>query len=149
MRSFRLVAERDSPVELTARGLSARLERDQRTRQPRFGAIEEEAHAESFGPLHGDQAHLSANVIAILEQRNLRFIVIGVALEPLHAVFDSLAEARADFEGILQGGIVQHGRHLGSGVWPQFFLLRSQVFPNATDINDKPFPCARLRCRET
>jgi hypothetical protein len=122
----------DCGYALTKRAFRAKLrklKRDQWTRHPSFGAIEEEAHAKCFRALHGDQAHLSADVVSVLEPGNLCFIVIGVAFQALHAVFERLAESGADFEAILQGGIVHHGRHLWSGYGPQFFICGLKFFP--------------------
>jgi hypothetical protein len=82
---------------------SAQLQRDQGAGQARFGAIEEEAHAECFGTLYCDQAHLAANVIRILEQGNLGFVEIRIAFQAGDAIFERLTEAGADFETIFQG----------------------------------------------
>ena len=90
--------------------------------------LQAEAHAKCFRALHGDQAHLSADVVSVFKPRNLCFVVIGVALQVLNAVFERLAESGADFEAILQGGIVHHGRHLWSGYWPHFSFAVSSFF---------------------
>jgi hypothetical protein len=63
------------------------LQRDQRSWQACLGAIEKEAHAEGFGTLHCDKAHLPADVIAVFEPRDLSLVVIGIALQASDAIF--------------------------------------------------------------
>jgi hypothetical protein len=148
MRPFCLIGIVATREKLTARNRRG-LEWDQRTRQPGLCPIQKDAHAKGFGALHRDQAHLPANVVTILKPRNLCFVVIGIPLKTLHAVLKSLAEPGTDFEAILQGGIVQHGRHLRRETRRKFLSFQPQVFPDATDITDKRLFHARLRCRGT
>ena len=58
----------------------AGLEGDQRPWQPRLRTIEKQPHAQGFRPLHGHQPHLPADMVAILEQGHLRFVLDGIPL---------------------------------------------------------------------
>ena len=91
---------------------AGRLEGDNLARDADAAAFQEEAHAESFGALHGDEAHLAADVVRVGEQSDLGFVSIGILLEALDAVEDGLAEARADFDSIRHGAIIRHGANL-------------------------------------
>jgi hypothetical protein len=84
------------------------LELDQRARQPGFGAIEEEPQAESLGALNGHKAHLTANMIDVIQPVQLRFVVIGVALQSRDALLNGLTEPRTDFESFLGSALDRH-----------------------------------------
>jgi hypothetical protein len=122
---------------LGSRDKIPRLKRDQRTGHAGLGAIKEEAHAQGFGALHCDQAHLSTDVIGIFKQRDLGFVEIGIAFQAGDPFFERFSEAWADFETFIQGGVFQHGNHLLAGILGRkIFSIRSQVFPDAPDINE-------------
>jgi len=94
-----------------------RLERDQRARQPGLGAIEEQPHAQRFGALNGNQAHVAADVVAIHQLAYLRFIVDGIAFQACDALFDGAAETGADLKAFVGGAIGDHGGFLsGAGL---------------------------------
>src|ERR1039458_1521012 len=85
------------------------LKRDEGAGKPRAGAIEEEAHAQRFGALDGNEAHLAAHVVEVVDHGELGFVPSGVALEAGDALFDGLAEAGADFESFVGESVGNHG----------------------------------------
>jgi hypothetical protein len=106
------------------------LELDQRARQPGFGAIEEEPQAESLGALNGHKAHLTANMIDVIQPVQLRFVVIGVALQSRDAFLNGLTEPRTDLESILGNALNGHEEHLGAGMTEaEVFFAGGLKFP--------------------
>jgi hypothetical protein len=89
------------------------LKRDHGTRQACHGAVEEEAHAQGFGALHSDEAHLAPDVIAAFELCDLSFILKGIVFQSGNAIFEDPAESGADFEAFLSCG--GHGPGLSRG----------------------------------
>jgi hypothetical protein len=51
-------------------------------------------------------------VVAILEQRNLCFVVVGIPLQARNALFYGVAKSGADLESILGRASGQHGKLL-------------------------------------
>ena len=47
------------------------------------GVFDEVPHAPSFGALHGNQAHVTADMIGVAQYCELRFVTVGVTLKPL------------------------------------------------------------------
>ncbi len=84
------------------------LEHDAGTRGASAAAAEEETHAERFSTLHGDQAHLAANVVRTEELCHHGFVAFGVALEALNAIEDALAKLGANLDGFVR---VAFGKH--------------------------------------
>ena len=155
------------PTALIACGSFSQL--DQRARQPSFGAIEEEPQAESLGAFDGHKAHLTANMVDVIQPVQLRFVVIGVAVQSRDAFLNGLTEPRTDLESILGGALSGHDEHLGAGM-PEaeilfarglkFFLLlpilpkhpslrqitasrnfSNDLSENKTVVNDQFFSC--------
>ncbi|MGA8086566.1 MAG: hypothetical protein WCA10_04620 [Terracidiphilus sp.] len=60
--------------------------------------IEKAAHASRLGTLHGHQASLPADVIAIVEMCQLSFVGVCVALQLFNALLDQPPELDADFK---------------------------------------------------
>jgi hypothetical protein len=56
------------------------------------------AHSPGFRSLYGYQPLLSPDVIVVVEMRKLGFIVIGVLLQAIDALFDQNTESGADLE---------------------------------------------------
>jgi hypothetical protein len=95
---------------------------DQRLGQARAGAIEKESHAQGLCTLHRNQAHLPANVIAVVDPRHKGLVGFGITLEPGDAVFNRLAKARADLITFMGGEVADHGNLLWSeSVGSKFF----------------------------
>jgi hypothetical protein len=55
-------------------------------------------HAPRFRTLYGHQKHLTADVIAVSENRQLGFIAVGVLFQTINALFYQAAESGADLE---------------------------------------------------
>jgi hypothetical protein len=64
--------------------------------------------------LNGHKAHLTANMVDVLQPVQLRFVVIGVAVQSRDALLNRLPEPRTDFESILGSALDRHEEHLGS-----------------------------------
>jgi hypothetical protein len=64
------------------------LERNSRWRDTRSGVVDEMAQALSFGALHRHQAHMTPDMIAIAENRQISFIAVGVLFQTLDALLD-------------------------------------------------------------
>jgi hypothetical protein len=74
------------PVE--GMNLARNLKRNSRWRDTRTRAIDELAHPLRFRALHGDQAHMAADVIAIAKGRQIGFVGVGVLFQTLNAFLD-------------------------------------------------------------
>jgi hypothetical protein len=68
------------------------LQRDQRPGQADLGAIQEQPHAQSLAPLHGNQTHMPADVVAILQQGYLRLVEGSILFQPLNPLFYGAAK---------------------------------------------------------
>jgi hypothetical protein len=62
--------------------------------------IEEVAHAPSLRALHGHQAHMTADMIAMAKVRKLGFVAVCIALKAFDAFFNQVAESGADLESL-------------------------------------------------
>jgi len=80
------------------------------------GAIEEEPHAQCLSTLDGHKVHMATDMVDVVEPVQLRFIVIGVPLQPRDAFLNHLPEARADLEAFLGGTLNGHEPHLAAGI---------------------------------
>ncbi|HUX43563.1 MAG TPA: hypothetical protein VMV57_02315 [Terracidiphilus sp.] len=83
--------------------------------------VEKEAHAQGLGALHGDEEHLAADVVVIVQPGRLCLIAFGILFQAGDAVLDALAEAWADLDGILHGMNGRHGWHLGRREQAEYF----------------------------
>jgi hypothetical protein len=68
------------------------LQLNKRARLARAGAIKEQPHAKGFGALYSNEAYLAPDVIAILESRYLRLVVIGISFKTGNAFLDRFAK---------------------------------------------------------
>jgi hypothetical protein len=84
-------------------------ERDLRPGQAGVRAVENEPHAQRFGPLHGYKPHLPADVVAVHQLGNLRFVEVGILLQARNLFFDSVAKPWADLKIITDITIGRHG----------------------------------------
>jgi hypothetical protein len=85
------------------------LKFDERPRQARAGAIEEEPHALRLSTLNFDQVHLPADVVDFSEVGDECLIDFRISFEPSDSAFDALAEAGTDFETFMHSAIEDHG----------------------------------------
>jgi hypothetical protein len=85
------------------------LDFDEGSGKARAGAIEEEAEAEGFGALDGDEAQLTADVVAVEQGSGLSFVGGGVGFQPGDAFLEGMAEAWADLEGFTDSLLSEHG----------------------------------------
>jgi hypothetical protein len=117
------------------------LEFDQRAGQASAGAIQEQPQPQSFGALGGDQTHLAADVVDIVEVIDLRLVELGIPFQTLDPLFNGFTETRADFETFLSGARAGHGAtSLGNFLGREKILSwRSQVFFLNADSSDVPF----------
>jgi hypothetical protein len=76
-------------------------------------AVEDEPHAQCFGPLEGHKPHLPADVIAVHQLGNLRFVDLGVFLQARNPLFDIVAKPGADLKIFTDSTIGRHGVLLG------------------------------------
>src|ERR1035437_5729792 len=90
-------------------------ERNHRPGQPRLSAIEKQPHAQSLRALHGHQAHLSANMVAIFEHRRERLVAPGIRFQSRNPFLYGALKPRADLIGFIDGEIGVHGWLLGAG----------------------------------
>jgi len=79
-------------------------------------AIEKQPHAQGFGPLHGHQPHLPADMVAVLEQGHLCFVLNGIPLQARNPLFEGAAKPGTDFKAFIGGAIGSHGRLLVAGI---------------------------------
>jgi hypothetical protein len=113
------------------------LKLDKRAWKAGAGSIEKEPHAQGLSALHGDQAHLPADVIAIHEIRNKSFITLSVSFQPRDALFNRTLKPGADFVAFSGGEVGDHGGLLGDWHGPgKIFSKHPKVFPLAADINE-------------
>ncbi len=116
------------------------LQSNQRSWQAGPRAIEEEPHAQGLCALHGDEAHLPANMVDVIEQGQLSFVVCGVPLKARNPLFNGLAEPGTDFEALLRGASESSWQaHLfEQNVWRagEISIAQSQVFPDAADTSE-------------
>jgi len=116
---------------LTRKPLKSYLERDEWEWQASSCAIEKEPHAQSFGALHSHQAHLPPDMVAILEQGDLRLVVSRIFLEPRNPLFNGLAKSGTDFIAFIGDTVGDHGKILGVGVSEaELFLKIASSFSN-------------------
>ncbi|MGB7983777.1 MAG: hypothetical protein WCF54_01305, partial [Terracidiphilus sp.] len=101
---------------------------------------QKEPHPESLGALDGHQAHLPADMVAVLKEGHLRLIELGVFFQAGDALFDAAAEAGADLKIFTDCTVGHHG-----GSFKRFrivkglrlgkkILRRAKVFPICDDI---------------
>jgi len=81
---------------------------DDGPRIPRSRAIEKQPHPQRLCPLCSHQPHLSADVIVVLQQRNLHLISRRVSVQPLDPRLDHFAKSGADLETILRAAVRNH-----------------------------------------
>src|ERR1017187_3581433 len=89
--------------------------RNQRSWQARLSPIKKQPHAQSLRALRGHQAHLSANMVAILEQRRECLVARGIRFQSRNPFLYGALKPRADFIGFIGGGVGCHGRLLDAG----------------------------------
>jgi hypothetical protein len=72
------------------------------------------AHAPGLRSLHGHQALLSADVIAIIEMRQLGFVAVCIPFQAFDAFFDQKTESGADLESFtsIRAGVFEGHREL-------------------------------------
>ena len=109
--------------------------------RPLAGAIEKDPHAQGFGALRSDQAHMPADVIAALKTGGLGFIPCGVELQAGDALLNGAAKAGTDLKPFFEAGIgIVHGVDLVSllmaGRSEGFFFGTAQVFPTCADTSE-------------
>jgi hypothetical protein len=110
---------------------TALLQLDKRARQAGSGVVEEDAHAQRLGALHGHEAHLPANMVDVVQPVQLRFVAIGIPFQARDALLDRLPEPRTDLEAFLGAALDGHGKHLGAG-FPEaesFLILGLKFLP--------------------
>jgi hypothetical protein len=93
--------------------IAALLQRNERPRQAGSGAIEEQPHAQRLGAFYGYQPHLSADMVDVVKQGQLRFVIDSVPLEARNPLLNPLPEPWADFKTFLRGTAGCHSEHLG------------------------------------
>jgi hypothetical protein len=72
--------------------------------------IDETPHAPGLRSLNGYQPHMTPNVIAMTQKRELRFVAVCIALQTFDTLLDQQTESSADFEGFTRiGGSVFDG----------------------------------------
>jgi hypothetical protein len=76
------------------------------------GAIEKDPHAQRLGALRGHQAHLSADVIDVIEPLDLRFVKCGALLKACNPLLNRSQKPRTDFEAFLDAALEGHAMHL-------------------------------------
>jgi hypothetical protein len=84
------------------------VDSDQRPRQPRTCAIQEETHPQSFLTLHRREPKLPPDVIQIDESRKLGFIEVCALLKARNSLFHAAAKTRADFETLMMNDFRDH-----------------------------------------
>ncbi|WP_348263137.1 hypothetical protein P8935_00945 [Telmatobacter sp. DSM 110680] len=114
-------------------------ESNSRRGNPRSGIVDKLAHALCFRALRSNQQHMTPNVIAMAQNRQLGFVAVGIFLQTLNAFFNQTTESGADLEsftriraGIFYGHCVLlfRARLRESGESPQ-------VFSAIADVNDR------------
>ena len=105
----------------------------------RLRAIEKEPHAQSVGALRCNQAHLTANVIDVVQAIQLRFILIRIPLQACNSPLDRLPEPRTDLETLLDCALTHHDRHLGTHFLRLSLFERPQVSSDAADTTEAEF----------
>jgi hypothetical protein len=115
------------------------LKRNHRAWKACFCPIEEDPHAESLSPLNGYQAHLPADMVQAVKTRDLRFVIVGVALQFGDSPLNGGAKAGTDFKAFMGNAIGNHRRLLGWKLrWPEKFHQPPQVFPTCADSSEEP-----------
>jgi hypothetical protein len=79
-----------------------------------LGTVKKQPHAQSFGPLHGHEPHLAANMVGVFKEGYLGLVLLGISLQPFDAIFDCTTEPRANFKSFIDSGIPNHERLLMS-----------------------------------
>jgi hypothetical protein len=85
------------------------LEGEQGPGKAEAGAIQEEAHAQGLSALDSHHAHVSADMVAVDEQRCLGLVAFSIMLQPGNAFFYGAAKMRADLDVFKGCVIVNHG----------------------------------------
>ena len=91
----------------------ARLKRNRRAWQPCAGTVQEHSHPQRFSALNGNQAHLAADVVAVVKLCYLGLVVVGIPLQSGNALFNGAAKPGTDLKTILLSAVGKHGGHLG------------------------------------
>jgi hypothetical protein len=101
-------------------------------------AIEDDPHAQCFGPLDGHQPHLPADVVAVHQLGNLRFVELGVLLQARNLLFDIVAKPGADLKIFIDSTIGHHGVLLGEIFsLERTILKRDKVFSSYANLNEE------------
>jgi hypothetical protein len=74
--------------------------------------VEENPHAQCFGALSRDQAHLTTDVVVVFKPPNFGFIPLRIAFQARDAFFDGSTETRANFECVVGSAVGEHRQFL-------------------------------------
>jgi hypothetical protein len=66
--------------------------------------IDKAAHAPGLRSLNGDQPHMTPDVIAMAQKRELRFVAVCITLQTFDALLNQKPESSADFESFTRIG---------------------------------------------
>jgi hypothetical protein len=72
-------------------------------------AVKEDAHAQGFTTLRGDEAQLATLMIWVLDEDETGLVGGGAVFEPCNALLDRAAKARADLEAVPGCRVLNHG----------------------------------------
>jgi hypothetical protein len=125
------------------------LERNHGAGKPQLCTVEKQLHAQRLKPLHGNQPHLPADMVAVTQQVDLSFVVGSVAFQSLDAFFDGAPKARTDFKAFLRSAAGHHGGLLGRGMLPAEIILQNglmfsalmPILPTANCARQITFEC--------
>jgi hypothetical protein len=113
------------------------LQRDQRPGQAGLGSIQKQSHAQSLTPLQGNQAHMPADVVAVLQQGYLRLVELRILFQPRNPLFDGAAKPGTYLKAIAGCAVGHHGRLLERKLSLGKFLKKVKVSSTFADTNDE------------
>jgi hypothetical protein len=102
---------------------------------PGAGAIQKDPQAQDFRTFGRYQAALTADVIAAVEELDLGLVMVGVGLQPEHAVLKCAAESWTDVEAFFARRIELGLEHDGTPQWQARPEARSDIKKNRSDFS--------------